>query len=167
MVMVEYYQAVVSVPTPPLPPLLMRDGWPQSSRLNVNPVFPTVLFFFSHASLCVWTRLLKWLCTSAHNRQKQTPSSILSWLLPWRRPRTLLPLGVTWPSPSPGVWLASGGLHWFACTVGLFVCQPVRNWAHPLPTGGTLTSPKGLSLSCCCHSEELIFIKWQAGRGRS
>lgn len=48
--------------------------------------------------------------------------------------------------PSPGVWLESGEVHWFGCTVGLFVLRAVRNSAHPLPTGGTLTSPQGLAL---------------------
>lgn len=80
-----------------------------------------------------------------------------------------LPLDVTWPLPPQVFGFASGGLHWFACTVGLFVRRPVRNQPGPSsPHRWNFNfTPKVSPPSLSCrrrHSEELIFIKRRAGR---
>lgn len=119
-----------------------------------KPSFPTVLFSFPMlpcVSICMTTTV----SVAVYFGPQWTKADSQFHLVSSRdcyhgdAPLPSLRLDFTWPSPSPGVWPASGGLHWFGRIVGLFVWQPVRNWSHPLPTGGTLTSPQGLSF--CLH----------------
>lgn len=144
----------------------MVDHRVTDNRLQCEPSFPHGALFSFPMLRHVWT-LWKCSCMLLHYT---VPSCLDQRLLPWRQPLTLPPPGrhvtLSLPRCLACVWRTSLiRLHSRA------LCAPAceklgPSSPHRWNFNFTPRSQSLPAMSCCCHSEELIFTKRQAGKGR-